>query len=360
MKYPLLYQPGRKEGYINLADNENPYDIPINLKYKLQEALLSLPLSQYPDPYADNLRERLTEYLKVEKEKIFIGNGSDELIFLLTLAAEVKSVVFLSPTFPIYELAAKILKLTTYKIPLQEDSWELSFNDYKKYLSNIPKLDSFLTFISYPNSPTGNCLKAEVIHKIIKHNYPNWVVIDEAYFEFSGYSFIKHLANYSNLIILRSFSKGFSLAGLRIGYVIAAPSIVAKLFSLKLPYNVNSFSLLAAQIILDNRNLLKPYLNTIKRERNFIYKFLSSQNFLKPYPSLANFILFYSPYAVEIYECLLKSKITVRKFDKIPLKDRYLRVTIGKPEDNATFCTALLNFKENYKQKVTKSKKCKK
>jgi histidinol-phosphate aminotransferase len=195
-----------------------------------------------------------------------------------------------------------------------------------------------IIFLAFPNNPTGNCFKKESVLRLIKEA-DSLVIIDEAYYDFSGETFLPAISDYENLIILRTFSKAFGLAGLRIGYLVSNPEIVRYLFKVKLPFNVNIFSQKVASILLENVELLKDRIKEIIDEREELYAYLRKLNGIHPYPSRCNFILFrtLTTPASKVFDCLAGDGILIRDVSDEGLLKNCLRVTIGSPHENRIF-----------------------
>ncbi|HID15601.1 MAG TPA: aminotransferase class I/II-fold pyridoxal phosphate-dependent enzyme, partial [Candidatus Atribacteria bacterium] len=217
---------------VKLNANENPYGIPDEIRDLIVSEIKNFDFSRYPDPMADELREVIADTYQLDKDMIMIGNGSDELINYLNLAfsGPGRIVSYPVPTFPMYRIYAIITEGKPMPIMLLND---LSLPS-KKLLSTR----ATLIFISYPNSPTGNYFDEKDILDIIEGS-DGVVIVDEAYYEFGKRSFIKYLDKYENLVILRTFPKAFSLAGMRVGYLIANSYIMHELKKVKSPYNIN-------------------------------------------------------------------------------------------------------------------------
>jgi len=314
---------------IKLDAMENPYDLPDEIKELLKEKIGGF--NRYPDPQANDLREIIADYVGVDKEEVLVGNGSDELILYILLTFKSTQVVYPTPTFAMYKILAQIANYNPIGVPLK-DGFELDDDEILKAGKEA------IIFIAYPNNPTGNCFSKEKILRIVEES-GSLVIIDEAYFEFSKETLLPLIDTSDKVIILRTFSKAFGLAGLRIGYLISNSDIIDELFKVKLPYNLNSFSQAVAVCVLENfRHLLQPRINQIIAQRERLYSFLKGINGIIPYPSDANFILFKTlniP-ADRLFSDLVEEGILIRNLDEEGLHN-CLRVTIGTEEENNTF-----------------------
>lgn len=317
---------------VKLDAMENPYDLPDEIKEFLKEKITGF--NRYPDPQANKLREVVASYVGVNKEEILIGNGSDELILYILLTFKSNQVVYPTPTFTMYKILTQIANATPIGIPLT-DGFELNDEEILKVTKDTPSI----IFIAYPNNPTGNCFSKEKVLRIVEELPSSLVIIDEAYFEFSKETFLSLIDSYPQVIILRTFSKAFGLAGLRIGYLIANPEIVNELFKVKLPYNLNSFSQSVAACVMESfRYLLQPQINQIIAQREKLYSFLKGINGIIPYPSDANFILFKTNHilANTLFSELVEEEILIRNLNEDGISN-FLRVTIGNEQENNTF-----------------------
>ena len=330
---------------IKLDANESPFDLPAEIREELANEMINLQFQRYPDPSSDALRTELSEYLGVDKNQIIVGNGSDELIsyFILAFGRTDACVSFPTPTFAMYHILARIAGLNAIQLPLDEQ-FNLNADAWQSHL-DANRLN--LVFISYPNNPTSNTFSAEVIHQILSRS-DTLVVLDEAYYEFSGKTFIGELNRYSNLIITRTFSKAYGLAGLRIGYLIAHPEIINEINKVRLPYNLNRFSQMAAMLLLKHHarqahtSRFSLQIQLILKERERVYSALRTMEGVYPFPTDANFILFRTESPAERwFQHLLDWGILVRNLSRPGPLHNCLRVTIGTPAANTKFLEAL-------------------
>jgi histidinol-phosphate aminotransferase len=326
-------------GYIKMDANENPFSLQEPLKKKLLEAMEKIALNRYPAAGAPDLRTRFADYYGVQKDMIMLGNGSDELIQILcmTLQGKIKGVLVPVPTFVMYKIIGLNTGNKIVEVPLGEENYDL---DLKAMIGRIEEKFPALIYLSYPNSPTGNCFSKDKIEAIIKKS-PGVVVVDEAYASFSGDSLVPLLKKYDNLIILKTLSK-LGLAAMRLGFLIGNKNLIAQLDKVRLPYNVNSFSQTAAGFFLDNREEFDRQLAEIVKEREILYSDLNNIPGIKPYPSRANFIFFSCAFdANRIYNQLDARGIIVKHFNNPPLMVNCFRVTVGNHKENAAFLKAL-------------------
>jgi histidinol-phosphate aminotransferase len=324
---------------IKMDANENPFDLPKEIKQLLAQELLEHNLNRYPDPTARGLRKKLSAQWGVNLEQIVMGNGSDELIsYLITAFARYDArVVFPSPTFSMYEILSTAAGVESKSAILTED-YDISAEDI---VAQLRPDGTNLVFFSYPNNPTGNCFNRQGIINILQRE-DTIVIVDEAYYEFSKKTFLPALNQYPNLVILRTFSKAYGLAGLRVGYMIANPQITEEVHKVRLPYNLNSFSQKVATILLEHGDQLKSQINTILKERERIFKKLLQLDHIHPFPTDANFVLFRTKGdAEQVFGYLLSKEILIRNLNRPGLLHNCLRVTVGTPEENDAFLAAL-------------------
>ncbi|MBU0700679.1 histidinol-phosphate transaminase [bacterium] len=330
---------------VKLDAHENPYSLPGFVREKIEQACSWLEFNRYPDPHARTLRENLSIKLSVLPEMIMMGNGSDELILYLLLCFGPKRVIFPLPTFAMYDILARITLSTATGIPLNDD---FEINDEK--IIDEAKKEPSIIFLSYPNNPTGNCFSRKRIEKIISQT-DALVVLDEAYYEFSQETFLPLVHECERVVVLRTLSKAFGLAGLRVGYMIAQPQVINEVKKVKLPYNLNAFSQVSASIAIENAPLFLPIVQGIMDEQKRISGELSAICGIKVYPSKANFILFKITEdicAKDVFNLLIDKGILIRYLGDVPDLNNCLRVTVGRPEENNEFLWAMKEIMNKY------------
>ncbi|NJO95667.1 MAG: histidinol-phosphate transaminase [Pleurocapsa sp. CRU_1_2] len=283
-----------------LDTNESPLDLPVEIKSKLaEEYQKEIEANRYPDGSHHELKSLIAEYVnesanlrELTNAHISVGNGSDELIRSLLIATCLGgegSILVFTPTFSMYGILARTLGIPVVTIARQEDfSLDLNLAQLAIAETNEPPIR--VVFMVHPNSPTGNALSNQEL--VWLRNLPEniLVVIDEAYFEFSQTSVVNELAQRSNWVVLRTFSKAFRLAAHRVGYAIANPDLISVLEKVRLPYNLPSFSQVAAKIALQQRQLLLPLVEQTIAERERVYGILKADSKFEVYPSQANFL----------------------------------------------------------------------
>jgi histidinol-phosphate aminotransferase len=243
------------------------------------------------------------------------------------------------PGFVMYKQLSQCLGLSYHAIPLLADNFDL---DLPAILTAIEMHQPSVIFLAYPNNPTGNLFSESSIREIIK-TAKGLVVIDEAYAPFADASFIDSLGQYDNLLVMRTVSK-LGLAGLRLGYIAGAPKIIEQLHKIRLPYNINSLTQISADFALSNKALFDQQTQKICSERSILFNQLNTLDGITAYPSYANFILFKTPEnrVNEIFASIKQQGVLIKNLSaQGGLLTDCLRVTIGKPEENAAFIAAL-------------------
>jgi len=288
-------------------------------------------LNRYPDPLQTSLKTEIAALRKVDTDRIFIGNGSDEIIDLLFRAfcEPGKSKVYIfPPTYGMYKVSAAINNIEIVEIPLTE-KFELPSFEVIQTKVNAPGL----LFICSPNNPTGNSTSMEEINKIAL-NFNGIVVVDEAYIDFSEQESALSLHNEnSNIIILQTFSKAYGLAGARVGMAFSNPEIIAILNMIKPPYNVNTLSINVALEVLSANERIQWQISKIKQERKLMIKQLIQLEIVKSvYPSDTNFLLVKFSNEELVFQNLLKNGIVVR--NRASQIENCLRITIGTKTEN--------------------------
>jgi histidinol-phosphate aminotransferase len=332
------YSAPEENDAIKMDANENPFTMQEPMKKKLFETMSRIDLNRYPAAGAPELRERFAKYYGVKNNMIMLGNGSDELIQILCMAlkGKIKGVLVPVPTFSMYKIIAVNTGNKVVEVPLDK-KFDL---DVEAITGEIKKDFPALIFLSSPNSPTGNIFNRGKIETIIK-NTPGVVVIDEAYGAFSGQSQISLLKKYDNVIFLKTLSK-LGMASIRLGFLIGNPDIIAQLDKVRLPYNINSLSQIAAGFFLDYEQEFIKQINEITRQRDELYRGLKEIKWIKVYPSRSNFIFFSCAFdSNHVYNSLVSEGIAVKNLNIPPLMTNCIRVTVGNRKENEAFLKAL-------------------
>ena len=330
------YQVENLDEGTKLHANENPYPPSPELLEKIFQRLDKLELNRYPDPDCRNLKKAIAHRTGALTEQIIIGNGSDELIQYLmqVLCDEGETIAFPDPTFAMYGITAQCLGLNPVSFPLN-DNWDF---EAQPALDVLAEQKAKIVFISYPNNPTGNCFSEQAIQQIIEQ-FEGIVVLDEAYQDFSGKTFLKQMEKHNNLVILRSLSK-IGLAGLRVGYGIFPTLLAEQVNKVRLPYNSNTVSQWVATELLNNFTSVQNQIHSILDERNRLMDELSKFPSITVYPSNSNFILFRDS-KDGVFNKLKENGILLRNLSSHPRLKNCLRVTIGTKQENDQFLNQL-------------------
>ncbi len=305
-----------------LDANENSYGSPLPANY-----------NRYPDPLQLNLKDAISKIKGVPIENTFLGNGSDEAIDLLFRAfcnPGKDNVIILPPTYGMYEVSANINDVEVRKVDLLAN-FQL---DLEKIAEAID-VNTKIIFICSPNNPTGNSIHRTDIETILA-NFTGLVVIDEAYINYAKQkTFIQELTEYSNLVVLQTFSKAWGLAGLRLGMAFSSRPVIDILNKVKAPYNVNQATQDLALAALENMQQVNEWIKITVNEREQLSADLIKLSFVKKvYPSDANFILVEVDDSLATYNLLVDNGVIVRDRSKVSLCEGCLRITIGTAEEN--------------------------
>jgi len=335
------YHVADAEGLIKLDAMENPYEWPEDIKTRWLESLRACPLNRYPDPGARSLTATLKRLNGLDdRTALLLGNGSDEIIQLLLMALpQGSSVLSPEPGFVMYKQLSRCLGLNYIGIPLRAEDFAL---DVPALLDAIAEHQPKLIFLAYPNNPTGNLFDHDAIDQVIARA-PGLVVIDEAYEPFADASYLGRLGRHQNLLVMRTVSK-LGLAGLRLGYLCGGPELIGQLDKIRLPYNINVLTQASAEFALKHKALFDQQTRLICAERARVFAELHALDGITPYPSAANFILFRTPTgrANELFAALKQQGVLIKNLSpQGGILTDCLRVTIGKPDENVAFLSAL-------------------
>jgi len=335
--YTLAAPPGRRK----LNQNESPFDFPTELKREVLEQAASQPWQRYPPFAPPELLARLAEHYGWVAEGVLVGNGSNELIqstFSVTLGAGDR-VVAPSPTFSLYRLLTAVLGGRYVPVPLGDGF----VFDVDSLIEAAQREGARVIVLNSPNNPTGSALPEGAVERILSQTEA-LVVCDEAYQDFGGPSGIRLLSHSSRLVVLRTFSKAFGLAGLRFGLALAHPAVAREIAKAKLPYNVNLMTLAAARTALDHAPMLAARTREVIEVRDRFVARLGGVPGLTVYPTASNFVLIRSlglP-AKELFHRLLDDYgILVRDVSDSAQLSECLRISIGTGEDMDAVVEAL-------------------
>ena len=329
-------------GLIKLDAMENPYTWPDELKSEWLEVLRGAPINRYPDPQGQVVQDALRDAMGIPASQgILLGNGSDELIQLLalTVAAPGRKVLSVEPGFVMYRMIALFAGMGYVGVPLAAADFAL---DLPAVLEALERECPALTYIAYPNNPTGNLFDPAAVCRIIE-SAPGLVIIAEAYAPFTDQSFLPRLGDWPNLLVLRTVSK-MGLAGLRLGYLAGPPAWLHEIDKTRLPYNINVLTQASAAFALRHKAVLDAQTQAIRTERARLFAALTAIPGVHPYPSDANFILLRLPAgrADAVFAGLKERGVLVKNLNSAhPMLRDCLRVTVGLPHENQAFLAAL-------------------
>ncbi|MGH8753117.1 MAG: histidinol-phosphate transaminase [Burkholderiales bacterium] len=333
------YHVPERTGLVMLDAMENPHPLPATLQAEIALLVSRIAINRYPDPQAGRLKARLREVMEIPSGmEIMLGNGSDELIQIIALAVAKPGAILLSvePAFVMFRMIAICVGLRYAGVQLNPD-FTL---DVEAVITAIDQHQPAVIFIAYPNNPTGNLFDREGLLRIIKAA-PGLVVIDEAYHAFAQESFMPHLTELPNLVLMRTLSK-LGMAGLRLGFLTGRREWLTQLEKLRLPYNVNVLTQTVAEKLLQRMDVLREQAREIKSQRAELYAELSGLPGVRAYRSDANFILFRVPGADDVFKGLIQRGVLIKNLNRShSLLEDCLRVTVGTAKQNQQFIQAL-------------------
>jgi len=326
-------------GMVKLDAMENPYRLPDAVRAEIGRAVADALINRYPDPAAPELAAALRRSFNIPPGAgLLIGNGSDEIITIVTQTLAKPGAVMLAPdpSFAMFRMNAVFSHMRFVGVPLNAD-FSL---DAARFVAALDEHQPALVFLAYPNNPTGNLYPEEDVVRILRAA-PGLVVVDEAYFAFAGKSFMPRLAEFPNLIVMRTVSK-IGMAGLRLGYAAAAPELMAEFNKVRPPYNVGVATQLIATVLLGHIDLLNDQAAKIRAERGVLAAGLAKLPGVQIFPSEANFILARFPDGQALFESLKAQHVLVKNFHgSHPMLANCLRLTVGTPEENSIMLKAL-------------------
>lgn len=314
--------------------NENPFDFPDALKKELNDEIMRMPLNRYPDPSATALREQLADYVGVDADQIICGCGSDEIMSMLnqTFINPGDVVISHAPSFSMYQIWSVIGGADFIWVPDNDDLYP----DVENIINTAKLKNAKLIYLCSPNNPTGSLLPRHDVIDILEETNA-LVILDEAYIEFKKEGDLTDIVNeYNNVIVLRTLSKAFGLAGIRCGYAVGPKPLIDMMYKVKSPYNLNKLTQAAAVIALKHRDMLLKNVEILNSERQRLYEFLKGlKGVTRVYPTASNFIYFEVPDGAPLYDALLDEGILV-KYLKHDVSDDvdHIRLTVGSPEEN--------------------------
>ncbi|MEF9925141.1 MAG: histidinol-phosphate transaminase [Raoultibacter sp.] len=333
-----VYDPKYLPAKAYLSANENPHNVSEEVRREIVRRAKKLSLNRYPDPLASDLRAMIAEANGLETENVLIGNGGDELLFNAALAwgGPGRSFLNIPPTFSVYENNARLTGTAVVNIE-RDANYEI---DEEAVLARMAKGDIDYIIIASPNNPTGKLADESFLLRLLEAT-DALVIVDEAYFEFSRTTMRPYLAQHKNLLLLRTFSKAFSMAGVRMGYILGDSAVITEFIKVRQPYSVDALAQLVACCVFENRNSFEHGILDIIEQRRVLFEALRTTPGVKVYPSDANYILFKVKQAAAVWQKIYDQGVLVRDFSQAPGLEGCLRVTIGTAEENQLFLRAL-------------------
>jgi histidinol-phosphate aminotransferase len=336
------YNVADASGYIKLDAMENPYELPAALRAELGQRLADAVLNRYPVPSYTTLKQKICAAMGVPAGyDVILGNGSDEIISIVAMATahQDRRAVIMAPVpaFVMFQRSAQFAGAEFVGVPLKPD-FSL---DMPAMLAAIAAHQPSVVFLAYPNNPTGNLYDPNDIMAILRALGERGIaVVDEAYGPFARVSFMPRLPEFENLVVMRTLSK-LGLAGIRLGYMAAAPALLAEFDKVRPPYNVNVLTQVAAEFALDHVAVLNAQADAISAERAALAVKLAALPGVEVFPSAANFLLLRVPNADDACAKLLAAKVLIKNMSKMHgLLANCIRVTVSTPEENAAFLNA--------------------
>ena len=325
---------------VKLNQNESPFDLPASIKDELLHACSQIEMNRYPAEQPERLRRALAAHDGVAPEMIIVGNGSNELTYTLGLAFVEPDapVVLPRPMFSLYEKVAHLSGAELTSVPPNED---LSF-DVDGLVDAVQQTGAVLTVLTTPNNPTGLALSMDEVERIVDAS-PGMVVVDEAYVEFNPEgTALRLLDRHPNVLVMRTLSKAFGLAGVRLGYLLGHADVVRELMKSRLPFMVDRFSEQVGLALLDRPELLRERVRKMQASVQEITSALQSMDAVTVVPSAANFVIFTTPLPADRLQDRLKDDgVLLRNMGGYPSLQGYLRVSAGTPDENKAFLAAL-------------------
>ncbi len=326
-------------GFVKLDAMENPYLLPPGLREALGRRLAEVALNRYPVPTYQALKASIRERLGVPAgSDLILGNGSDELITMLSVATATPGAAVLAPapSFVMYDLSARLAGSRFVPVPLGPDF----LLDRQAMLAAISAQRPAIVYLPYPNNPTGDCFDDADIEAILAAA-PGLVVIDEAYQPFAIDSWMPRLAEFPHLLVMRTVSK-MGLAGIRLGYLAGAPAWIAELDKVRPPYNVSVLTEAAALFALEHIDVLDAQAARLREDRASLARSLAGLPGVTVYPSRANFVLIRVAEGPTVMQRLRERRVLVKDVGRMhPLLTDCLRLTVGTPQENETLLDAL-------------------
>lgn len=326
---------------VRLNTNETAEPPPETFLAEVGRRIQSLDLNRYPDRPHTRLRELLAARVDLDVSQTWAANGSNEVLaqVLQAYGGAGRRLVTVRPGYSMYPVLARVTATDFVEVDLEDD-----FTWSDRVVADLAAADPDVVFLANPNNPTGLRVPGEVVRAVHDAVAPALVVVDEAYVEFGGASVVEHVGTWDRLVVSRTFSKAFRLAGLRLGYLHAPDWVVADLRRVRLPYHLDAMKQVAAEVALEHEQAFLGHRAGVARERERVLAGLADLD-VTTWPSDANFVLFRVPGAADVFAALLDRGVLVRDFSTVPRLEDCLRVTIGTPAENNEFLEALADIR---------------
>jgi histidinol-phosphate aminotransferase len=336
----LPYRAPQVNAPVKLNTNESPYPPPEPFMADLGRRVAALPLHRYPDRDVTELREGLARHLSVLTDRVWLANGSNEILLQLLLAyggADRRAMTF----EPTYTMHSHIVRVSGTRLLRARRNPDFTMH-LEATLEAIGKQEPDIVFLCSPNNPTGNTNTEEEVQAICQAA-PGLVILDEAYVEFAGGSLIGLIEDHEQLAVVRTFSKAWRMAGARLGYLVAQPWVSEQILKVRLPYHLSALTQAAGLTALAHSTEITAHVQTIVYERERLWDELSTTRGITAFPSRANFILFRceTKPAADVWNGLLDKGVLIRDFSEVQGCEGCLRVSVGTKEQNERFLEAL-------------------
>jgi histidinol-phosphate aminotransferase len=333
------YPVPKSDGLIKLDAMENPFSLPAEVRARIAATVANVAINRYPDAGADAIKQALRHAFALpDGVELVLGNGSDELISMLTalVAKPGATIVAPEPSFVMYAISARLANVRYVGVPLGND-FAL---DVDAMLGAIARERPALTWLAFPNNPTGNLFDTAAIEAIARAS-PGLVVIDEAYYAFANRSFLLRVHEFPNMVVVRTVSK-IGMAALRLGYAVGEPLWMRELDKVRPPYNVNALTQAVAPVLLEEEALLAGQAQAICDERERLALAISALPGVRVWPTHTNFVLARFADANATFDDLRAAGILVKNMHGVhPSLANCLRITVGTPEENDALLQAL-------------------
>ena len=334
------YRAPQMNAQVKLNTNESPYPPPESFLSELSSRVERIPFHRYPDRDFTELREALARHLGVLTDRVWLANGSNEVLLQLLLAfggADKRAMTF----EPTYTMHSHIVRVTGTRLLRARRNPDFTMH-LEATLEAISRQEPDVVFLCSPNNPTGNTNTREEVEAVCEAA-PGLVILDEAYGEFAGESLYRLIEDHDRLAVVRTFSKAWRMAGARLGYLVAQPWLQEQILKVRLPYHLSALTQAAGLAALAHPREITAHVQTIVHDRGCLWDELSTTRGITAFPSRANFILFRcdAKPANDVWSALLDKGVLIRDFSDTQGCEGCLRVSVGTREQNERFLETL-------------------